>query len=94
MLRKVAKSEYNLLLSVKQVKYPKQLEGECAEIEEYIEGIPDSLTRRIFRMIFVDGIPQKRIAKAVHTLQAFISKKISHFAKWNKRYEKVCYNKF
>ena len=58
-----------------------QLEGECAEIEEYIEGIPDSLTRRIFRMIFVDGIPQKRIAKAVHTLQAFISKKISHFCK-------------
>lgn len=69
-----------------------QLEGECAEIEEYIEGIPDSMTRRIFRMYFIDGIPQKRIAKTVHTSQSVISEKISKFLNSDKNDKKVCYN--
>lgn len=53
-----------------------QLEKECAEIEEWVEAIPDSLTRRIFRMCFIDGRKQKDVAKAVHMDRSSISKKI------------------
>ena len=58
-----------------------QLEQECAEIEEWVEAIPDSLTRRIFRMCFIDGRKQKDVAKAVHLDQSMISKKINNYLK-------------
>ena len=58
-----------------------QLEQECEEIEEWVEAIPDSLTRRIFRMCFIDGRKQKDAAKAVHLDQSMISKKINNYLK-------------
>lgn len=58
-----------------------QLEQECMEIEEWVESIPDSLTRRIFRMCFIDGRRQKDVAKAVHLDQSMISKKINNYLK-------------
>lgn len=56
-----------------------KLKTECTEVEEWIEAIPDSLTRRIFRMCYVDGVRQKTIAKRVHVAQSGISKKISRY---------------
>ena len=56
-----------------------QLEQECVEIEEWVETIPDSLTRRIFRMCFIDGRKQKDVAKAVHMERSSISKKIDDY---------------
>lgn len=56
-----------------------QLEQECEEIEEWAEAIPDSLTRRIFRMYFLDGKKQKEVAKAVHMDRSSISKKIDDY---------------
>ena len=56
-----------------------QLEQECAEIEEWVEAIPDSLIRRIFRMYFLDGKKQKEVAKAVHMDRSSISKKIDDY---------------
>lgn len=58
-----------------------KLQAECAEVEMWIEGIPDSLTRRIFRMYYIDGMRQSHIAKKVHLSQAEVSKKISRFLK-------------
>ena len=58
-----------------------KLEKNCTEVEQWVEAIPDSLTRRIFRMAFVDGLPQRRIAKSVHLSQSEISKKVSAFLK-------------
>lgn len=58
-----------------------KLQAECAEVELWIEAIPDSLTRRIFRMYYVDGMRQSHIAKKVHLSQAEVSKKISRFLK-------------
>ena len=55
------------------------LEKECAEIEDFIESIEDSLTRRIFRMIFIEGRRQKDVAKAVHLDRSSVSKKIDTF---------------
>lgn len=57
------------------------LEKECAEIEEFVESIPDSLTRRIFRMSFIDGRKQKYVAKAVHLDQSRVSRRIDDYLK-------------
>ena len=56
-----------------------QLEQECEEIETFIENIDESLTRRIFRMCFVDGRRQKDVAKAVHLDRSRISRKIDSY---------------
>lgn len=57
------------------------LKQECAEIEEFVESIPDSLTRRIFRMSFIDGRKQKYVAKAVHLDQSRVSRRIDDYLK-------------
>lgn len=67
-----------------KTKYTEQIKGlgkRAREIEEYIENIPDSLTRRIFRMYFLDRMPQSKIAKQVGKSQATVSNKISAFFK-------------
>lgn len=53
------------------------LREDVAEVESWIEAIPDSLTRRIFRMYYCEGLKQSKIAKRVHLSQAAVSKKIS-----------------
>jgi len=58
-----------------------RLEKECLEVELWIEEISDSLTRRIFRMKYVDGMTQQQIARKLHMDQSNISKKISKFLK-------------
>ena len=58
-----------------------KLRAECDEIEEFVENIEDSITRRIFRMYYIDGISQDKVAKAVHMSQSLVSKKISDFLK-------------
>lgn len=58
-----------------------KLEAECAEIEKWVEEIPDSLTRRIFRMYFFDGRSQKQIGKTVHLDQSRVSRKIDKYLK-------------
>lgn len=59
----------------------KELQRECAEIEGFVETIQDSLIRRIFRMRFIDGLPQRLIARKVHLDQSQISRKIDIFIK-------------
>lgn len=56
-----------------------QLEQECVEIEEWVEAITDSSTRRIFRMCFVEGRKQKAVAKAVHLDQSRVSRRIDDY---------------
>lgn len=56
-----------------------ELTKECEEIEEFVEAIPDSLTRRIFRMYFIQGMDQKMVAKNVHMDRSSISKKIDGY---------------
>lgn len=55
------------------------LEGECQEIEDFVENIPDSLTRRIFRMYYIDGLPQREVARIVHMDKSSISRRIEKF---------------
>lgn len=58
-----------------------KLKTECTEVEEWIEAISDSLTRRIFRMYYIDGVRQSVIAQRVHLSQSKVSEKISGFLK-------------
>ena len=55
------------------------LEQECEEIEEWVERIPDSLTRRIFRLTFIQGRKQKEVAKAISLDRSRISRKIDEY---------------
>lgn len=66
-----------------------KLQADVNEVEEWIEAIPDGLTRRCFRMYYVDGLTQNNVAKKVHLCQAEVSKKLSTFEKWNKNNKKV-----
>lgn len=56
-----------------------ELEKECEEIEAFVEAIPDSLTRRIFRMYFILGMDQKTVAQNVHMDRSSVSKKIDGY---------------
>ena len=57
------------------------LEQECEEIEEWVEKIPDSITRRIFRLTFIQGMKQERVAQMVHIDQSRVSRKIDEYLK-------------
>ena len=64
----------------KRERYDKQIEKlqrECEEIEEWVEAIPDSLTRRIARMCYIEGMRQDRVARKVHLAQSKVSERIS-----------------
>lgn len=58
-----------------------KLQSECLEVELWIEEIPDSITRRIFRMCYVDGLKQVRIARKVGLDQSNVSRKIDNYLK-------------
>ncbi len=58
-----------------------KLQAECDEIEQFVESISDSLTRRIFRMYYIDGVSQENVAKAVGYSRGRVSQKINDFLK-------------
>lgn len=66
-----------------------RLQEECLEVEQWVEAIPDSLTRRIFRMYYVEGMTQQKIAGRVHVAQSAVSEKISKYLKSDKNDKKV-----
>lgn len=70
-------------------KREKKLQEECLEVEMWIEDIPDSMTRRIFRMHYIDGMTQSKISKSVHLAQSKVSEKISNFLNQDKKDKKV-----
>ena len=63
----------------RDLRKKKELEQECVEIEEWVEAITDSITRRIFRMCFIEGRRQKDVAKAVNLDRSRISRKIDTY---------------
>lgn len=58
-----------------------KMQADCDETEQWIEAIPDSLTRRIFRMCYIDGMTQAQIGKRVHLDRSRVSRKIDNFLK-------------
>lgn len=70
------------LISKQRSKYITQimrLQAECEEVEDYIDKIPNSLTRRMARMYFIDGAKQLQIAIALHIDQSSVSRRLREF---------------
>ncbi len=54
------------------------LQEQCDTVERYVEeGIEDSITRRIFRMYFLEGKTQKEIAKFIHMDRSTVSRRLN-----------------
>lgn len=51
----------------------KRLTEQMIAVEEYIDGLPSSISRRVMNMYFIQGKPQKQIASIVHKSQAKVS---------------------
>ena len=58
-----------------------KLRYDCEETEQWVEDIPDSQTRRIFRMYFIDGETYRQIAKKMHMDKSTVGRKIDNFLK-------------
>lgn len=59
----------------------KKLKADCEETEQWVEAIPDSQMRRIFRMYYLDGETQQKIGERLHIERSTVSKKIEAFLK-------------
>lgn len=62
-------------------KQMRKMEKDCEETERWVESIPESQTRRIFRMRFIEGETQKRIGEKLHLDRSRISRKIEDYLK-------------
>ena len=71
-------------LQDRDLRRKKKLETECKEIEDFVSGITDSVTRRIFRIYYIDGrknVTQRDVAKKIHLDRSSISKKVDAYLK-------------
>lgn len=60
-------------------KHIEELTADCLEVELWIEDIPDSLTRRIFRLCFIDNLNYETIGKRLHIDKSTVGRKINNF---------------
>lgn len=58
-----------------------ELQAEVDAVEVWIEAIPDSLTRRCFRMVYVDGMTQKQVGKKINMDRSRVSRKMDDYLK-------------
>lgn len=56
-----------------------RLRSDCKAVETWIERIPDSQTRRIFRLRYIEGMTQERIGYKLHMERSNISKRIDKY---------------
>ena len=59
----------------------RKMEKDCEETERWVESIPESQTRRIFRMRFIEGDTQQKIGEKLHMERSTVSKRIEAFLK-------------
>ena len=58
-----------------------KLQAENDNIEEFVFGIPDGRTRRIFQLYFLEGLSQEKVARKVHMDRSGVGKKINGYLK-------------
>lgn len=69
-------------------RYQAQIETlteKCSMVEEYIETIEDSVTRRIFRLVYMEGKTQAAAASVLHMDRSVISRKINSYIRERNR---------
>lgn len=68
--------EINRLIAINELRRDK-VERLLLEIEEYIAAIPDSVTRQVFELIYLQGKRQREVADELFVEQSTVSKAIS-----------------
>lgn len=65
------------------IKRLNRLAAECMEVEKWIEAIPDSVIRRIFRMYYTEHpeMTQQKIARKLHMDKSTVCRKIDAYLK-------------
>lgn len=69
-------------LQNRDIRRKERLEEECKAVEDFVAGIQDSVTRRIFQMYYLDGlnpVKQENVAKKMHMERSNVSKKIDKY---------------
>ena len=56
-----------------------KIQAECDNVEEFIFGISDGRTRRIFQLYFLEGLSQEKVARKMNMDRSSISKKITDY---------------
>ncbi|MFR8033417.1 MAG: hypothetical protein ACLU6W_05270 [Lachnospiraceae bacterium] len=56
-----------------------KIQAECDNVEDFVYGIPDGRTRRIFQLYFLEGLSMEKVAKKVHLDKSNVSRKITDF---------------
>lgn len=56
-----------------------QVNDLIVEIEEFIAGIPDSETRQIFELTYLEGKKQREVAEEVGLERSVVSKRITNY---------------
>lgn len=72
----------NKLLKMKR-KRREKAEKKVLEIEDFISSIPDSETRQIFELYFLDGMRQQDIAEKLNIERSTVSKKINAYIRFH-----------
>lgn len=70
----------NKLLKIKNERR-QQVNKKIIETEQFIQEIPDSMTRQIFELCFLEGKRQKDAARILHLDQSRVSRKIREYLK-------------
>lgn len=68
------------LIRIKE-KRKEEVDKLLTEIEEFIAGIPDSITRQVFELTYIEGKKQKEIAIIVRYSRSRISQIINNYLK-------------
>lgn len=74
-------------LQDRDLKRKRCLEEECKEIEDFVEGIKDSVMHRIFRIYYIDGrknVTLEEVGKKVHADRSGVGKKIDKYLKMSR----------
>ena len=56
-----------------------KIQAECDNVEDFVYGIPDGKTRRIFQLYFLEGLSQEKVARKMNMDRSGISRKISEY---------------
>lgn len=59
----------------------KAIDAEMLAVEEFIDGLPEGIDKRIFEMVYLDGVSQQKVGEVMGYSKGRISQIISKYCK-------------
>lgn len=59
----------------------KAIQAEMQDVEEFIDGLPEGIDKRIFEMVYLDGVSQQKVGEVTGYTQARVSQIIDKYLK-------------